>query len=141
MSDHNGGFFCGALFGAAVGTIIGILIAPRSGEETRAMIADSALDFRDKAMDAYGEGVARMQDRFEQVAPVVQSTTDDLRAKLDLARRKMDEIRANLSDTVNSAAENVGKQVEQIKTASASSAKKAAAKKAPKKAPAKTSKK
>lgn len=115
MSNNNDGFLCGAFFGAIIGTVIGTLIAPRSGEETRAILADQVLDLRDKALDVYGEGMNKLQDRFEDVAPVMQNTTDDLRAKLELARRKMDEIRNNLSDSVSAAAENMNVQVEQFK--------------------------
>ena len=35
-------FVAGAVVGAAAGTIIGILVAPRSGSETRAMAADNS---------------------------------------------------------------------------------------------------
>ena len=43
--------------GAAAGTIIGILVAPRSGAETRAMAADMANDAWDSARDMYEQGV------------------------------------------------------------------------------------
>ena len=46
-------FIVGATIGAAAGTIIGILVAPRSGAETRAMAADMANDAWDSARDMY----------------------------------------------------------------------------------------
>ena len=42
MSKKTVGFVLGSIFGAAAGVITGILIAPRSGAESRAMAADQA---------------------------------------------------------------------------------------------------
>ena len=50
-------FVAGAVIGAAAGTVIGILMAPRSGAETRAMAADMANDAWDNARDIYEQGV------------------------------------------------------------------------------------
>ena len=55
-------FFLGALAGAAIGTIAGILTAPKSGKETRKDIADAGK----KAVEAGKEGV-------EKAAKVVES--------------------------------------------------------------------
>lgn len=44
-------FVAGTVIGAAAGAIIGILVAPRSGAETRAMAADMANDAWDNARD------------------------------------------------------------------------------------------
>ena len=37
-------FLAGFIVGGAIGAIAGVLLAPKSGEETRAMIADTAKD-------------------------------------------------------------------------------------------------
>ncbi|WP_081980740.1 YtxH domain-containing protein [Neosynechococcus sphagnicola] len=43
MSNNRSGFFIGGLLlGAAVGTVAGLLIAPRSGRETRRLLKKSA---------------------------------------------------------------------------------------------------
>ena len=43
MSDNrNGVFWSGMLLGAAVGTITGLLVAPRTGKETRQILKKSA---------------------------------------------------------------------------------------------------
>jgi gas vesicle protein len=39
-----GKFLAGFAVGGAIGAIAGILLAPKSGEETRQMLADSAKD-------------------------------------------------------------------------------------------------
>ena len=47
------GFVFGAVFGAAVGAVAGMLLAPRSGAESRAMAADAMNDAWDAAVDTY----------------------------------------------------------------------------------------
>ncbi len=43
MSNNNSGVFIGgALLGAAIGTLTGLLIAPRTGRETRQLLKKSA---------------------------------------------------------------------------------------------------
>ncbi|MDG2991326.1 YtxH domain-containing protein [Candidatus Synechococcus calcipolaris G9] len=43
MSSQRSGFFLGGLLaGGAIGTVVGLLIAPRSGKETRKLLQKSA---------------------------------------------------------------------------------------------------
>ncbi len=51
----KGKFALGALFGAAVGVVAGILTAPKSGKETREDIKRKANDAADKASKAVEE--------------------------------------------------------------------------------------
>lgn len=51
MSD--GDFFKGLIFGVAVGAAAGVLLAPKSGEETREDLKKFALELGDKAQDYY----------------------------------------------------------------------------------------
>ena len=43
MSKKSAGFLAGAIFGAAAGAAAGLFLAPRPGEETRAMAADAVM--------------------------------------------------------------------------------------------------
>ena len=54
MAKGGLGFVFGAVVGAGIGAVCGLLLAPRSGEETRAMAADSMNDVWDKAVDEIG---------------------------------------------------------------------------------------
>ena len=52
MSDQNSGgaeFFAGLVIGGLVGAALALLLAPQSGEETRAQIRDKSLEFKDRA--------------------------------------------------------------------------------------------
>ena len=51
--DKNGSFLDGLLLGAIVGGIAGVLLAPKSGEETRKDIQKLATDSRDYAIANY----------------------------------------------------------------------------------------
>ena len=55
MADNNNGsgggagFWTGFVVGGMVGAIAGILFAPKSGEETRALIGEKTGEWRDRA--------------------------------------------------------------------------------------------
>ncbi|MEJ2740345.1 MAG: YtxH domain-containing protein [Dehalococcoidia bacterium] len=51
MSEHDSGksFIIGFLMGAAIGAAVGILYAPHSGKETRAMIREKAEHAKERA--------------------------------------------------------------------------------------------
>lgn len=93
-------FLTGAALGAAAGTVIGVLLAPRSGAETRAMAADMANDAWDSARDMYEQGVDTARSAASDFGPLVDAKTDELRAKVDLARERMDQLREQLNDAI-----------------------------------------
>ena len=94
-------FISGALFGAAAGAIIGVALAPRSGAETRAMTADIANDAWDNMRDTYEHGAEEARAAVNDFGPMVDAKTDDLRAKVDLARERMDQLREQLNDAIS----------------------------------------
>ena len=114
MSKKTVGFVLGSIFGAAAGVITGILIAPRSGAESRAMAADAMNDVWDSAVDTYERGAQTAADKFNGVRPVVDAKTDDLRAKVDLARERMDQLRDSLSDVVAQTSSQVNEAVNTV---------------------------
>lgn len=93
-------FVTGAALGAAAGTIIGLLVAPRSGAETRAMAADMVNDAWDSARDMYEQGVDQARAAATDFGPMMNAKTDELRAKVDLARERMDQLRESLNDAI-----------------------------------------
>ncbi len=57
-------FFMGILLGLGLGVIIGLLVAPQSGEATRAQLSEQGIQLRP---DAFSEGIrARAQDALVQ---------------------------------------------------------------------------
>lgn len=130
MGKKKHGFAFGAFLGAGIGALAGILLAPRSGEESRKMVMDAANDVTDKALDAfdavsdkaldvfdtakesYEQGAKNINRTVQHVRPVVAARTDELRAKVELAKERMDQVRSDLSATIDAASTNVNKAVD-----------------------------
>lgn len=73
-----GKFVTGVIIGGAIGAIAGILLAPKSGEETRAMLAESAKETFDKA----DEKVKQIQSKAEDVVSEIQQKGEEIKEKL-----------------------------------------------------------
>ena len=101
------GFLFGGMVGAACGFAAGILTAPRPGSESRAMAADAMNDAWDSAIDSYERGTRIVNEKLSSSCPGMGSTTDELRAKVDLARDRMDQLRDSLSDAVTTTSSQV----------------------------------
>ncbi|GEM_PF-1734048 len=74
MSNHDDGralsyLIAGFGLGAMVGTVIGLLVAPKAGRELRADLAEYGKDYLDKAKDmgrdAYERGRERAREAYE----------------------------------------------------------------------------
>jgi gas vesicle protein len=54
MAEHEGDigiFLAGFVIGGMVGSIVALLLAPQSGEETRTIIHDRSIELKDKAVE------------------------------------------------------------------------------------------
>lgn len=84
-----GRFFTGVLVGAALGAVAGILLAPKSGKETREMLGEMASDMAKKT----------------------DETVQDIKRKADTlitdAQEKSEEIMNKLQDMLNKDKNNV----------------------------------
>lgn len=87
--DFAKGILTGALIGALVGVAVGLLIAPKSGAETREEFAGKARDFADKVQDEYDalyDKAKRTQDnlihRLQEIEETARRKADGLAAKL-----------------------------------------------------------
>jgi len=81
MATENSGqsFFTGLLLGTIIGAVLGLLFAPQPGEKTREQLRSKADEFISLSKSAWEEGKeAASQKR------------DELKAKLDRARGKLD---------------------------------------------------
>ena len=99
----------GAVAGVAAGFAAGVMLAPRSGAESRAMASDAVNDAWDSAVDTYERGQQAMSERFSAMRPNADAdnNSDELRAKVDLARERMDQLRDSLSNVAEPAEEAV----------------------------------
>ena len=80
MSDRDsdfGAFLAGFIIGGMVGSIIALLLAPQSGEETRTIIRDRSIELKDKAV----EKAEAARVKAEEAAAEARSRADELMKK------------------------------------------------------------
>src|SRR5580704_5810407 len=87
MSDNSAGskvsFF---LVGLGIGALVGILFAPRSGEETREFLSDKADEGREYAQRKARELRERAEDMVERGKQVAARQKDTISAAVDAGR-------------------------------------------------------
>jgi len=59
--DEFGAFLVGFIVGGLTGAITALLLAPQSGEETRTIIKERAIELRDKASEGIGEAYSQAE--------------------------------------------------------------------------------
>lgn len=81
MSDKSGGaeFFAGLVIGGLVGATLALLLAPQSGEETRAQIRDKSIEYKGRAEEGYMSARQAVEGQIanlqEQMAGLQQQVT------------------------------------------------------------------
>ena len=92
MSEENGGSKVGAfLIGMGIGAIIALLFAPRSGQETRDMIAKRAEEGRDFVKTRADEIRKQAEDAVEKGKDLVSKQKDLLSAALEAGKQAYQE--------------------------------------------------
>ena len=75
--NGGGGFVLGLFVGGTIGALLGLLLAPRSGSETRAELRELGDTWRTRAdelaADVRGYGMAGLEDVSGKVGPAVDS--------------------------------------------------------------------
>ena len=67
MAGNGGpGFGTGLLLGAAIGTLAGLLLAPKPGEETRAQMLERTAGLRGRAEEIAVEARERLREAVEE---------------------------------------------------------------------------
>lgn len=88
MKENRGGSsFSSFLMGGLIGAAVALLMAPRTGEETRSLLRDKSYEIKDKTMEKGYE----LKDK---------------------ATEKVDETRSNLNDTFNSLRRTAAQAIE-----------------------------
>ncbi|MQC26541.1 MAG: YtxH domain-containing protein [Chloroflexi bacterium] len=90
MSDRNGSdlgnFLSGFLVGGLIGSAVALLMAPQSGEETRAMLKEKGGELKDKTTESLEAAYAHA----EAAAGEARSRADEL---AQMARQRAEELR------------------------------------------------
>jgi len=83
-SSSFGKFMAGALVGGAIGAVIGMLLAPRSGSETRELIRE---EFETRYRES-GDTLREKSDLLKEKAAAFRDKLSDLSADLEETGRK-----------------------------------------------------
>jgi gas vesicle protein len=59
MARDCNGFFVGFLLGGIIGAGLALLLAPKSGEETREFLRDKGLEIKEKVPEVIKEGIEK----------------------------------------------------------------------------------
>ena len=80
MSNQNSGaeFFAGLIIGGLVGAALSILLAPQSGEETRAQLRDKGLEFKDRAEEGVLEARQLAQKQISSLQEQMAGLQDQI---------------------------------------------------------------
>ena len=85
MSDNNDfvSFLAGMVIGGLVGAAAAMLLAPQSGEETRALISDKGIELKDKAVDVGQDMQLRAEKALETTRVQLEDVVDELKSRTD----------------------------------------------------------
>lgn len=98
----TGRFLGGLLIGGALGAIIGLLVAPRSGEETRGMIRDEFNDQWNRSLENVRVRTAEWKEKARDSAEQLRNRGQHLVSDLEEAGRETwDKVRTTVKNTKN----------------------------------------
>jgi gas vesicle protein len=105
--DDFSAFLIGFLIGGLTGAAVSLLLAPQSGEETRALIRDKAIEIGDKASetaeDAYARAEAAAADarvKADELAKLARARAEELQHRGQVI---IEEQRSRINKTIESA--------------------------------------
>lgn len=88
--DRRGGSMFGAfLLGGLIGAVLGLLFAPRSGQETRDLIAEKSGEYWGQAGEVYVAGKEKVTDAVVAGQQTAAEKGEQLRSKIDEARGRL----------------------------------------------------
>lgn len=100
-----GGVLLGLLLGVAVGAGLALLLAPKSGRETRRDLADHARKARESASESYKQGRERVEQMAAKGRETVEQVTEKGREAYGKARgvvqRTKEDVKQNVSEFVS----------------------------------------
>lgn len=110
------GFAIGSfVLGGLAGAVLGVLYAPRSGAESRAMIADKVDEVWGEGQLLCTQGVDMVQEGIAGFQPTIDKTNDELRDKINAARTLIaDQVVKNAAAAHDAISEKVPAAAEMI---------------------------
>jgi gas vesicle protein len=106
MSENSdfGAFLIGFIVGGLTGAAVSLLFAPQTGEETRALIHDKAIELRDRASETVEEARLKAEEAYKEAKEKTEELTKLAKEQADSLRKKGEEVisetRTKLAGTV-----------------------------------------
>lgn len=94
VNHHPGSFLAGMLLGGLAGVGAALLLAPQSGEKTRAQIERKSMELRDQTTEAVEGAVAQTRVKAQQVTADVRTQVEALQQR---GQAVLDEQKARVS--------------------------------------------
>jgi len=107
MSDSNdfGAFLIGFIVGGLTGAAVSLLFAPQSGEQTRELIHDKAIELRDRAAETVEEARLHAEEALEDAKHKTEEWTKLAKQQADELLQKsekaLEEGREKLVETIH----------------------------------------
>ena len=87
MADSGGNTFVWFLAGLGIGAVVGVLYAPRSGDETREVLLSKAQEGREQVRQQARKAREQAGDWMERGKDAVNQQKEQLRAAYDASRQ------------------------------------------------------
>jgi len=87
MSDHDSNSFVWFLAGLGIGAVVGVLYAPRSGDETREALLAKAQEGQEKVRKHARKAREQAEDWMERGRDVVTQQKEQLRSAYEASRQ------------------------------------------------------
>ncbi|MBG0786881.1 MAG: YtxH domain-containing protein [Anaerolineaceae bacterium] len=106
MSEKSdfGAFLIGFVVGGLTGAAVSLLFAPQSGEETRALIRDKAIEIRDQASETVEEARVQAEKAWEEAKHKTEEWSELAKEKAaelkDKGGKAIEEGRAKVAETI-----------------------------------------
>ena len=106
MSDSNdfGAFLIGFIVGGLTGAAVSLLFAPQSGEQTRELIHDKAIELRDRAAETVEEARLHAEEALEDAKHKTEEWTKLAKVQADellhKSEKALEEGREKLVETI-----------------------------------------
>lgn len=106
MSENSdfGAFLVGFIVGGLTGAAVSLLFAPQTGEETRALIHDKAIELRDRTAETVEEARLRAEEALHEAKAKTEELTKIAKEQAESLRKKGEETiaetRSKLAGTI-----------------------------------------